>query len=197
MFEKFSTALLLVAGAIADQRAPECCSVFEGEAFTGNHSNLCLSRTIREESFKLSDYNISKVGSYWCGESTRFNFCSKENKGLCIGGDGDQSNFGDANLDRVNWLTLSYKDDDKTNLNLVSISEKSEALFKKLNLSSGNDNRDLPDDASAQWYSGLLYAYSYQWVDERDYIVGCTVNRRELDNKLIQAYNSYNDEQYK
>ena len=197
MFEKFSTALLLVAGAIADQRAPECCSVFEGESFTGNYSNLCLSRTIREESFKLSDYNISKVGSFWCGESTHFNFCKKENKGHCISGDGDQSNFGDANLDRVNWLTLSYKDDDKTNLNLVSISEKSEALFKKLNLSSGIDNRDLPDDASAQWYSGLLYAYSYQEVDERDYIVECTVNRRQLDNKLIQAYNSYNDEQYK
>ena len=196
MFERFSTALLLVAGAIADQRAPECCSVFEGDSFTGNHSNLCLSRTIREESFKLSDSGISKVGSFWCGESTQFNFCTKENKGACISGDGDQSIF-DVELGNINWLTLSYKDDDKTNLNLVSISEKSEALFKKLNLSSGIDNRDLPDDASAQWYSGLLYAYSYQEVDERDYIVECTVNRRELDNKLIKAYKAYTDEQYK
>ena len=144
----------------------------------------------------MSDYNISKVGSFWCGEKTHFNFCTKENKRDCTSGDGDQSIF-NAELGDINWLTLSYNDDDKTNLNLASISEKSEALFKKLNLSSGNDNRDLPDDASAQWYSGLLYAYSYQWVDERDYIVGCTVNRRELDNKLIQAYNSYNDEQYK
>ena len=146
----------------------------------------------------MSDYNIPTVGSFWCGESTHFNFCKKENKGHCISGDGDQSNFGgDPKLEKVHWLTLSYKDDDKTNLNLVSISEKSEALFKKLNLSSGIDNRDLPDDASAQWYSGLLYAYSYQYVDERDYIVECTVNRRELDNKLVHAYNSYNDEQYK
>ena len=139
MFEKIFPALLLVTGAIADQRAPGCCSVFEGESFTGNYSNLCLSRTIREESFKLSDYNISKVGSFWCGEKTHYNFCTKENKGDCTSGDGDQSIF-DAELGDINWLTLSYKDDDKTNLNLVSISEKSEALFKKLNLSSGIDN---------------------------------------------------------
>ena len=35
-------------------------------------------------------------------------------------------------------------------------------------------NCDLPSDASAQWYAGLLYAYSYQTNDARDYIVGCS-----------------------
>merc|ERR1719266_2774930 len=187
MFEKFSTALLLVAGAIADQRAPECCSVFEGEAFTGNYSNLCLSRTIREESFKLSDYNISTVGSFWCGESTHFNFCKKENKGHCISGDGDQSNFGDARLDKVNWLTPSYKDDDKANLNLVSTSEKSEALFKKLNLSSGISIRDLEDDVSVNWYSGLLFAYGNALVYKLDYIAECWQHTWGLYDKLDHA----------
>ena len=39
----------------------------------------------------------------------------------------------------------------------------------------------LPSDASSQYYAGLLYAYSAQLVDERDYIVGCSVQIDELD----------------
>ena len=174
MFERFSTALLLATGAIADQRAPECCTIFESADFKGDHSNLCLSRTIREENFNVTKLGFSEIGSFECGEKTHFNFCNHMNEGDCTSGDGPQTLF-DADLGSdINWVTLKYKDAAKTNLNLASISEKSNTLFNKLNLSSGIDNEDLPDDASAHWYSGFLYAYTLQKVDETDYIVECS-----------------------
>ena len=195
MFERFSTALLLATGAIADQRAPICCSVFEGESFTGKYSNLCLSRTIHEESFDVTKLGFSEIGSFECGENTHFSFCDHLNEGDCTSGNGPQTIF-DAELGSdINWVTLKYKNE--TNLNLNSITEKSNALFQKLNLSSGVDCSDLPADASAHWYAGLLYAFTYQEVDEREYLLECSEQRDELDHKLSMAYSKYNDEDYK
>ena len=56
---------------------------------------------------------------------------------------------------------------------------------------------DLPMDASAQWYAGLLYAFQYQEEDHRDYIVECSYQRDDLDHKLEEAFGDYNDEKYK
>ena len=80
---------------------------------------------------------------------------------------------------------------------MASITEKSNALFQKLNLSSDVDCSDLPADATAHWYAGLLYAYSYQTVDERDYILECSQQRDELDHKLSMAYSNYINEDYR
>ena len=55
---------------------------------------------------------------------------------------------------------------------------------------------DLQEGDSAQWYAGVLYAYSGQTNDSRDYLVGCSVQVEKLDNKLARAYKKYGKEQY-
>ena len=70
--------------------------------------------------------------------------------------------------------------------------QASDAFKTKIGLKRFDENdSDLPEDASAQWFAGLLYAYTYQVVDQRDYIVGCTHQRDELDAKLQEAYGHY------
>ena len=55
----------------------------------------------------------------------------------------------------------------------------------------------LPSEASAQWYAGLLYAYTYQKDDHRDYIVDCSIQIDMLDGKLVDSFGQYHDEKYK
>ena len=50
---------------------------------------------------------------------------------------------------------------------------------------------DLQEGDSAQWAAGLLYAYSKQTNDSRDYIVGCSVQVDKLDKRLARAYKKY------
>ena len=132
----------------------------------------------------------------------QYSLCSAANDGDCTNGEGPKTVF-DSGLDEETVKVSLKVKTVPTNLNLASLTEKSNALFKKLNLSSDADDSDsdsddedsdLPEDASAQYYAGLLYAYTYQEVDERDYIVECSKQRDELDQKLVSAYNSYKDE---
>ena len=46
---------------------------------------------------------------------------------------------------------------------------------------------------SAQFAAGLLYAYSGQTVDARDYLVSCSMQNPGLDDKLVSAFDYYND----
>ena len=55
---------------------------------------------------------------------------------------------------------------------------------------------DLQEGDSAQWAAGLLYAYSKQTNDSRDYIVGCSVQVDKLDKRLARAYKKYGKGQY-
>ena len=59
-----------------------------------------------------------------------------------------------------------------------------------------SDADDLNAGDSAQWAAGLLYAYSGQTVDARDYIVTCSMQNPGLDDKLSSAFDYYNDENY-
>lgn len=53
-------------------------------------------------------------------------------------------------------------------------------------------NDDLVSGDSAQWAAGLLYAYTSQNVDARDYIVSCSQPNDRLDSKLEKAFEYYN-----
>lgn len=50
----------------------------------------------------------------------------------------------------------------------------------------------LPEDAQAQFASGLLYGASKGTVDERDYIVGCTHYCPWVSRQLRKAFEDYN-----
>ena len=54
-------------------------------------------------------------------------------------------------------------------------------------------NGYLTSTASAQFYSGFLYAYTGQSVDKRDYIVGCSVQMDALDDELTRVYSDPDD----
>ena len=56
---------------------------------------------------------------------------------------------------------------------------------------------DLPEDASAQWYAGLLYAYQYQVEEHRAYLKDCSKQSDHLDSHLEGAFGEYHDERYK
>ena len=84
----------------------------------------------------MKSLDFSSIGSYECGENLQFSFCDRNSDEKCKFENGAKTVF-DAELgSNINELILKYKD--ATNLNLASISEKSEALFKKLNLSPGD-----------------------------------------------------------
>ena len=51
----------------------------------------------------------------------------------------------------------------------------------------------LPDDATAQFASGLLYGASKGTVDERDYIVDCSWTCPVTNRFLSAAFKSYNN----
>ena len=55
---------------------------------------------------------------------------------------------------------------------------------------------DLQEGDSAQWAAGLLYAYTKQETDARDYIVGCSAENDKLDTKIARAYKKYGKEDY-
>ena len=56
------------------------------------------------------------------------------------------------------------------------------------------ENDGLNAGDSAQWAAGLLYAYSSQEIDARDYIVSCSMQNTRLDDKLVSAFDYYNDD---
>ena len=91
MLEKLSIALLLATGVNADQRAPICCTISESTEFKGKYQNLCLSRTIHEESFDVTGF--TEIGSFECGENIHYSFCDHMNEGDCTSGDGPQTTF--------------------------------------------------------------------------------------------------------
>ncbi len=51
---------------------------------------------------------------------------------------------------------------------------------------------DLTDGDTAQFAAGVLYAASNQTIDERDYIVSCSVSNERLNTKLSNAFVDYN-----
>ena len=55
---------------------------------------------------------------------------------------------------------------------------------------------DLVEGDSAQWAAGLLYAYTQQETDARDYLVECSTQIDRLDIKLQRAYSKYGAESY-
>ena len=140
--------------------------------------------------------DFGPMRSYKCGNNVHIDLCENKGYGNCTRKDGPVK-VADSGLDSsTQWVAMNYNDT-TANLNLATLAAKSDSMLKKLNLSSGVDCSDLPADASAHWYAGLLYAYSYQTVDERDYLLECSEQRDELDQKLVSAYNAYNDGQYK
>ena len=50
----------------------------------------------------------------------------------------------------------------------------------------------LPSDTTAQFSAGLLYAWSGQTVDKRDYLVGCTLEIPRVKRQLGKAFDDYN-----
>ena len=60
-----------------------------------------------------------------------------------------------------------------------------------------NEFNDIPDEAAAQFASGMLYGFSKGTIDERDYILGCAwscpIVKRNL-GKAFEAYNAGDDE---
>ena len=50
----------------------------------------------------------------------------------------------------------------------------------------------LPSDTTAQFSAGLLYAWSGQTVDQRDYLVGCTLEIPRVKRQLGKAFDDYN-----
>ena len=193
MFKTFSSAAMLAASATVQAESDNCCTLYGGADFSKDSVTLCYSSMEDPSYFNLEDISFGSIASYVCGDETSYSFCDFKGFGFCTRGDGRVAKE-DAYLDkRINWVTLeSY--DSKANLSLASVAAKSDSLFKKLNLISSNINTSsLPEDASSHWYAGLLYAYTYQEVDERDYILECSSQRDELDTKLISAYNAYND----
>ena len=53
-------------------------------------------------------------------------------------------------------------------------------------------NTDLTDGDSAQFAAGVLYAASNQTIDERDYIVSCSIHDERLNTRLENAFIAYN-----
>ena len=64
---------------------------------------------------------------------------------------------------------------------LAQIAEQIQANMLSLEATDSFVTGSLPEDATAQFYSGLLYAYTGQHVDERDYIVDCAIQSDDLD----------------
>ena len=58
------------------------------------------------------------------------------------------------------------------------------------------DVNDLKEGDSAQWAAGLLYAYTSQKTDARDYLLTCSTQSDRLDIKLQRAYDKYEAENY-
>ena len=195
MFERFTSALLIATGAIADYYPGDsCCTFYDGEYFASYRSTLCISTSDDIDYFNMIAFGAMR--SYECGNKVHYDLCENKGYGNCTSGDGPVKET-DSGLDSsTQWVAIQYNDT-TANLNLATLAAKSDSMLKKLNLSSGVDCSDLPADASAHWYAGLLYAYSYQTVDERDYLLECSEQRDELDHKLSMAYQKYNDEDYK
>ena len=49
---------------------------------------------------------------------------------------------------------------------------------------------------TAQFAAGALYALSGQYIDERDYIVGCSKWLAELDYQMQEGYVAYTEENW-
>ena len=73
------------------------------------------------------------------------------------------------------------------------VREASDAIQDQLNRIMDPQPSELNDGDSAQWAAGLLYAYSGQETDVRNYLVGCSVQNDNLDQKLWNAYYRYSN----
>ena len=60
-----------------------------------------------------------------------------------------------------------------------------------LDAAFADSNAILPPDTAAQWSAGLLYAWSGQTLDKRDYIVHCTNPSPYVNKELGQGYYEY------
>ena len=58
------------------------------------------------------------------------------------------------------------------------------------------DIRELNAGDSAEWAAGVMYAYSGQKSDVRDYLVGCSTQDARLDKRLARAYKRFGNEKY-
>ena len=54
------------------------------------------------------------------------------------------------------------------------------------------DSNGLPSDTTAQFSAGLLYAWSGQTIDKRDYLVDCTIPLPRAKRQLRKAFDDYN-----
>ena len=50
---------------------------------------------------------------------------------------------------------------------------------------------DLPADTAAQFSAGMLYAWSGQTIDERDYLVSCSFECPIVKKQLSAAFDDY------
>ena len=60
------------------------------------------------------------------------------------------------------------------------------------NATDFSDSNGLPSDTSAQFSAGLLYAWSGQTIDKRDYLVNCTLPLPFVKYQLGKAFDDYN-----
>ena len=71
--------------------------------------------------------------------------------------------------------------------------------FSLAGMFEGEDAYDVivlkPGD-SANWAAGLLYAYTKQFSEDREYILSCSIQVDKLDTKLARAYKKYGKEEY-
>ena len=61
---------------------------------------------------------------------------------------------------------------------------------------TASPNAILPSDTGAQWSAGLLYAWSGQTVDKRDYILQCTNDSPYVNRELGSAFSDYSSGEY-
>ena len=134
--------------------------------------------------------------SYKCGNNVHIDLCENKGYGNCTRKDGPVK-VADSGLDSsTQWVAMNYNDT-TANLNLATLAAKSDSMLKKLNLSSGVYGSDLPPLASAHWSAGLLWAYTYEWIDMRQYLLECSQPNDEVNHKLSMAYQKYEDGDYK
>ena len=84
--------------------------------FAGDYASLCISSSVEEESFNLTEFGVDDLVSFECGDRTSYSLCNKEaNSGDCISGDGPVAFPVSGFAEETVWATLKYQAP-KTNL---------------------------------------------------------------------------------
>ena len=65
------------------------------------------------------------------------------------------------------------------------------SVYSSFLQASPSDAAGMPSNASAQFFAGHLYAYQKQREDHREYLLGCSEQKDELDKSLESMYENY------